>query len=172
MRETGRIIAFDGQTGDVRYDIPITEGEPDSAAVRLVADDRSVVVGVDTSGLGGRTGELVVIDPTQGSISQRLALNSRPEGIALTEHRIWTSAAVLDRATGAVAAQVFGFSIALGPDGSLWATRHVLDEGSGIDIGQVIRYVPVTSPGSPGYDSRGALRRQVWRFRKMPFSRW
>ena len=63
------MIAFDGQTGNVRYDLPITEGEPDSAAVRLVADERSVVVGVDTSGVGGRTGELVVIDPTKASIS-------------------------------------------------------------------------------------------------------
>ncbi len=143
VRETGRVIAFDGQTGDVRYDIPITEGEPDSAAVRLVADKLSVVVGIDTSGLGGRTGELVVIDPRQGSISQRLTLDSRPEGIALTEHHIWTNAAVLDRATGAVTAQVFGFSIALGPDGSLWGTRQVLLEGSGwIDIGQVVRYAP------------------------------
>lgn len=139
--EIGRVVAFDGQTGDVRYDIPVVAGQPNSAPVRLVADERSVVVGIDTSGLGGRTGEVVVIDPSTGSITARVPLDSRPEGIALTDRHIWTSAAVLDRATLAVSPVVLGFTIAFGPDGSIWGTRSSLD-GTGIDIGKAIRYAP------------------------------
>jgi hypothetical protein len=142
-RETARVIGFDGETGEVRYDIPVVAGEPNSAPVRLVADERSVVVGIDTSGLGGRTGEIVVIDPTTGLISARVPLDSRPEGIALTDRHIWTSAAVLDRATLAVTDTGFlGFAIALGPDGSIWGTSSSLGGSSGIDDGVAIRYSP------------------------------
>jgi hypothetical protein len=142
VEEKGRVVAFDGQTGAVRYDIPVVAGEPNAAPVRLVADERSVVVGIDTSGLGGRTGEVVVIDPGTGSITARAPLDSRPEGIALTDRHIWTSAAVLDRDTLAVTPITLGFSITLGPDGSIWGTRALPDPASGIDVGQAIRYAP------------------------------
>jgi hypothetical protein len=100
-----------------------------------------VVVGIDTSGLGGRTGEVVVIDPTTGAISSRVALDSRPEGIALTNRHIWTNAAVLDRATLAITPQFFGFTIARGPDGSIWGTHHSADANE-IDVGEAIRFSP------------------------------
>jgi outer membrane protein assembly factor BamB len=129
-RETGRVIAFDGETGKVRYNIPVVRGEPHSAPVRLVADEQSVVVGVDTSDLGGRTGELVVIDPSTGLITNRVPLSSRPEGVALTARHIWTSGAVLDRDTLAVSPQPLGFSVARADDGSIWGTGVIPSSGT------------------------------------------
>ena len=138
--ETGRVIAFDGETGKIRYNIPVVQGEPRSAPVRLAADERAVVVGIDTSGGGGRTGELVVIDPSTGSITNRVTLAFRPEGIALTARHIWTSGAVLERDTLAVTAFPFGFSVARADDGSIWATGAI--PGSAAAEGLARRYAP------------------------------
>jgi len=123
-RNESRLIAFDGTTGELRHDLPIA---PDANAVpvRLVADERNVVVGIDTSGGGGRTGELRIVDPVTAEITDTVPLPSRPEGIVLTARHIWTSAEVLDRATLAIEhSSLFG-TITRGPDGSIWGTTHL-----------------------------------------------
>lgn len=126
-RNDSRLIAFDSTTSEFRYDIAIPN-EGNGAAVRLVADDDSVVVGAATSGLSARTGKLFVIDPTTGTIVDEVALDSRPEGIVLTPNHIWTSQAVLDRGTLEVLdEQHFGFTITRGPDGSIWGTGGSAD---------------------------------------------
>jgi signal peptidase I len=117
-----RVLALDTVTGLVKYDIPIATNVA-GYAVRLVADDNSVVVGVDTSGGGGRTGALQIIDARTGAIGTWLALASRPEGIVLTPDRIITSGAVIDRTTMTVIATGnYGFTLTQGPDGSIWGT--------------------------------------------------
>ncbi len=115
----GRLIAFDGATGEIRFDLPVAH-DVSGFAVRLVADERSVVVGVDTSGGGGRAGELLIVDPVAGVITDTVPLPSRPEGIELTDAHIWTNGAVVDRTTLAVTEVPLGFTITRGPDGSIW----------------------------------------------------
>lgn len=130
-RNDSRLIAFDGATGEIRYDIAIPS-EGDGFPVRLVADGTNVVVGTDTSGGGGRTGKLLIVDPTTGAIVDTVELDSRPEGIALTPNHIWTSSAVLDRQSLEVLdEQLFGFTITRGPDGSIWGTTAVPGAQSG-----------------------------------------
>lgn len=131
-RPVGRLIAFDVDSGALRYDIPIDVSD-NGYPVRLVADDTSVVVGAD-GGLGGN-GELFVIDPTRGTIEQTAALAKRPEGIVLTPNHIWTSTALLDRDTLEVLDDTgFGFTITRGPDGSIWGTTSVPNSQSGTFI--------------------------------------
>ncbi|MGB8858256.1 MAG: hypothetical protein WCC60_03320 [Ilumatobacteraceae bacterium] len=127
----GRLIAFDGTTGAIVHDVPVAT-DVDGFVVRLVADERNVVVGLDTSGGGGRTGEVVIVDPTTGMITDTVQLGSRPEGIALTDGHIWTSGAVIDRDGLRVTEVDLGFTVALGPDGSIWATRAVPGSDSSI----------------------------------------
>lgn len=130
-RQDGRVIAFDQSTGALHYDIPIIS-EGGGFGVRLVGDENNVVVGTDTSGGGGRTGKLVIIDPLVGAIVDEVELHSRPEGIVLTPNHIWTSGAVLDRhSLDIVDEQGFGFTIARGPDGSIWGTSGVGGAQSG-----------------------------------------
>ncbi len=130
-RSDSRLIAFDGTTGELRHDISIPS-EGDGFPVRIVADNDSVVIGTDTSGGGGRTGNLVIVDPATGAIVDTVALDSRPEGIALTPDHIWTSGAVLDRQTLEVLdEQLFGFTITRGPDGSIWGTKGIQGAQSG-----------------------------------------
>jgi hypothetical protein len=50
--------------------------------VRLVADERSVVVGIDTSGGGGRTGALFIVDPATGKVTDTITLNPPCSGQA------------------------------------------------------------------------------------------
>ncbi|MGD9794719.1 MAG: hypothetical protein AB7V43_14680, partial [Acidimicrobiia bacterium] len=113
-----------------RLDLPIDEK---TMGVRLVADERNVIVGLDTSGGGGRTGAIVIVDPTSATITDTVTLESRPEGIVLTDHYIWTSKAVIDRTTLDVTAVTLGFTIAQGPDGSIWAVSNA---------GGAVRYAP------------------------------
>lgn len=133
-RDDSRLIAFEATTGQLRYDLPLP-GAGNGFPVRVVADDLSVVIGTDTSGGGGRTGSLQVVDPTTGEIIDAVALDSRPEGIVLTPNHIWTSGAVLDRHTLEVLdEQIFGFTITRGPDGSIWGTTGVPRAQSGTFI--------------------------------------
>ena len=136
---TATVVALDGETGKVRFNIPVVRGEPQSYPVRLVADEQSVLVGIDAGG-PSQMGELVVIDPTDGSITSRTALPSRPEGIALTARHIWTSGAVLERDTLAVSSQSFGFSITRADDGSIWATSGIPSSASAEGIAR--RFAP------------------------------
>lgn len=138
-RPIGRLIAFDLDSGKLRYDIPI-DVRGDGYPVRLVSDETSVVVGAD-GGVGGN-GELFVIDPSTGTIVGSVALAIRPEGIVLTPNHIWTSAAVLDRRTlDVLNTEGFGFTITRGPDGSIWGTGGVPSAQSGTFI------VGRTAPG-------------------------
>jgi outer membrane protein assembly factor BamB len=139
-QESGKssVLALERVTGTVKYDIPIAT-DVAGYAVRLVADDDSVVVGVDTSGGGGRTGALQVIDARTGAVGTWLPLASRPEGIVLRSDRIVTSGAVVDRATMTViATRDYGFSLTQGPDGSIWGTTST----PGSDNDRVQRFPP------------------------------
>jgi len=139
-RPQSHLIAFDEATGRLVHDVVIPSTH-DGFPVRLVADEDSVVVGYDTSGGGGRTGSLTVIDPVTAAITGTVDLASRPEGIGLTPHHIWTSAALLDRATLHVrSTDRFGFTIAIGPDGSIWASSGI--PGSSTAQGSLVRYAP------------------------------
>jgi hypothetical protein len=141
QRGTSSLLAVDGYSGDIQHDINL-ELDDNEFPVRVVADDDNVVVGTDTSGGGGRTGRLLVFDPTNGILLDQVSLNSRPEGIVLTPDHIWTSGAIVDRATLDVELDNggFGFSIARGPDGSIWGTGGV--PGSGVNDGVALRWTP------------------------------
>jgi hypothetical protein len=137
--ETATVVAFDGQTGEIRFNIPVVRGQAQAYPVRLVADEQSVLVGIDT-GAFSQKGELVVIDPAAGVITNRIALPSRPEGIALTARYIWTSGAVLDRDTLAVTPYPLGFSVARADDGSIWATGGVPGSATAASVAR--RFAP------------------------------
>jgi hypothetical protein len=141
QRGAGTLLAIDGYSGEIRYDIEL-ELDDNEVAVRIVADDNSVVVGTDTSGGGGRTGRLLVFDPTTGDLLDQAVLNTRPEGIVLTPEHIWTSGAIVDRATLTVEVDNagFGFSITRGPDGSIWGTGAA--PASGVNDGVALRWTP------------------------------
>lgn len=140
VRDGGRLIAFDGSTGEIRHDSVLAE-DVNGFAVRLVADDTDVVVGVDTSGGGGRTGQLLIVNPDTGEIIDTVTLDSRPEGIVLTPQRIWTSGAVVDRTTWEVEyTEFFGFTITRGTDGSIWGTHGVPNSHTAETV--VHRYAP------------------------------
>ena len=134
-----RLIAFDGTTGQLRHDLAL-ETDGNEFAVRLVADDHNVVVGTDTSGGGGRTGRVILIDPETGSTTNAVALDSRPEGIVLTPQHIWTSGAVLDRDTLTATEIGLGFTIARGPDGSIWGTAGIPSSSTAESI--AVRWAP------------------------------
>lgn len=138
-RGTATVVALDGQTGKVRFNIPVVRGEPESYPVRLVADEQSVLVGIDR-GDATQKGELVVIDPSDGSITSRTVLPLRPEGIALTPRYIWTSGAVLDRDTLAVSSQLFGFSVTRADDGSIWTTSGIPSSATAAGVAR--RFAP------------------------------
>ena len=147
---SSRLIAVDPATGELRHQVDVAIGISGATlrAVRLVADETSVVVGIDTSG-GGRTGELVLVDPVAGAITGRVELGSRPEGIALTVDRIWTSGAVVDRRTLGVRSYGIGFSLTVGPDGSIWGVGG--RAASGYSTADVTRH-------APGQPRDGAVR--------------
>lgn len=131
-----QLIAFNGITGELVHDVPVAVdvfGYP----VRLVADEDNLVIGVDTSGGSGRTGSILIVDPTTATVTQTIDLPARPEGIALTPHHIWTSGAVVNRDTLEVTPVELGFSLTQGPDGTIWATSP----GTNGD-GTAIRYTP------------------------------
>ena len=113
------LIAFDADTGTLLHEVPVAR-DINGFPVRLVVDDHDVVVGVDTSGGGGRSGEVILVDPSTATITSTIPLGSRPEGIVVTPNYIWTSGAVIDRATVEVTDMNFGFTITRGPDGSIW----------------------------------------------------
>lgn len=126
QRVDGRLIGFDRETGEIRHEVPLDLGE-NEFPVRIVADDTQVAVGTDTTGGGGRAGRIITVNPKNGTILATTQLESRPEGIALTPTHIWTSGAILDRSdlTVLLDNQSFGFTITLGPDGSIWGTGGV-----------------------------------------------
>ncbi|HUF97367.1 MAG TPA: hypothetical protein VMM60_04500 [Ilumatobacter sp.] len=129
LRPATRLIGFDGVTGEIIHDLAIPVAN-NGYLVRLVADESDVFVGADTG--GGWTGQLTVVDPTMGAIVDTVSLSARPEGIALAPDYIWTSGVVLDRNTlEVVHEQFFGFTIARGPDGSIWGTKSVPGAQSG-----------------------------------------
>lgn len=136
----GRLIAFDGATGEIRHDTVVAEGV-NGFAVRLVADETSVVVGIDTSGGGGRTGQLLILDPASGAVTDTVTLDTRPEGIVLTPKHIWTSGAVHDRTTLDIEqTDHLGFTIARGTDGSIWGTGGIPSSHTNESV--VNRYAP------------------------------
>lgn len=135
QRGGAHLVAIDATTGTVTDDLPIT-ADVDGFPVRLAADRHGLVVGVDTSGGGGRSGELLVVDPDTVTVTATIPLDSRPEGIALTGHHIWTSGAVVDRTTLQVTPIGLGFVVTRGPDGSIWAT------GSNGFTATLTRYAP------------------------------
>jgi len=140
QRPDGHLIAFDGATGRLVHDLVI-RSRGNGFAVRLVGDETSLVVGSDTSGGGGRTGSLTVVDPNTAKIMATVDLASRPEGIALTPAHIWTSGAVLRRASLYVeSTDGFGFVVARGPDGSIWATNGI--PSSSMGTANLVRYAP------------------------------
>lgn len=126
QRVDGRLIGFDGQTGAILHEVPLDLGD-NEFPVRIVADDTQVVVGTSTNGGGGQAGRIITVNPNDGTIIATTQLESRPEGIALTPTHIWTSGAVLDRSdlTVLLDQQVFGFTITIGPDGSIWGTGGI-----------------------------------------------
>jgi hypothetical protein len=137
-RGTSTLLAIDGYSGQIQHDIKLELGDAEYP-VRLVADQDIVVVGTDSGG-GTGTGRLLVFDPTTGSMIVQVDLNSRPEGIALSPEHIWTSSAIVDRATFQVQLdnRGFGFSITRGPDGSIWGTGAV--PGSDSNDGNALRW--------------------------------
>lgn len=140
-RVTGRLIGFDGNTGDIVHDVSLDLGE-NEFPVRIVADDTQVVVGTDTTGGGGRAGRIISVDAETGAVLGTAELESRPEGIVLTQNHIWTSGAILDRSdlTVLLDNQSFGFTITRGPDGSIWGTGGV--PGSSTAEGMATRWTP------------------------------
>jgi hypothetical protein len=122
-RTDARLIAFDASSGELLHDLALPSNG-NHLPVRLVADERSVVVGIDTSGGGGRTGAVLMINPLKAIVTNTIELASRPEGIVLTDRYIWTSGAVIDRSTLAVTNVGLGFTITRGPDGSIWAASR------------------------------------------------
>ena len=79
-------------------------------------------------------------------------LESRPEGIVLTQNHIWTSGAILNRADLNVLLdnQSLGFTSTRGPDGSIWGTGGV--PGSSIAEGVETRgpgFVQRLTPTTP-----------------------
>lgn len=135
------LIAFDGQTGEIRHRQTIpTDGA--GFPVRLIATGDELIVGTDTSGGGGRTGAIWILDPATAEITATVELNSRPEGIAVTDSHIWTSGAVIDRASLEVVLdeQYFGFTITIGPDNSIWGTGGISGLGTAHYV--ALRYAP------------------------------
>lgn len=126
QRVDGRLIGFDGETGAILHEVPLDLGD-NEFPVRIVADDTQVVVGTDTTGGGGRAGRIISVNPRDGTILATTQLESRPEGIAFTPTHIWTSGAILDRSdlTVLLDNQSFGFTITIGPDGSIWGTGAI-----------------------------------------------
>ncbi|MEO1057732.1 MAG: hypothetical protein AAFY28_12525 [Actinomycetota bacterium] len=140
-RGGGEVVALDPATGETRHDIALDLAD-NEFAVSIVADDDTVVVGTDTTGGGWRAGRVLTIDPSTGSPTSAIDLDSRPEGIVLTPHYIWTSGAVIDRSDLAVLLddQGFGFTITRGPDGSIWGTSSLPSTFSA--SGTAVRWAP------------------------------
>ena len=104
------------------------------------------VVGVDTSGGGGPSGELLFIDPSTGTTTGSVELPARPEGIVLTDDYVWTSGAVVDRAARTVVDDTsIGVVLARGADGSIWGTSGV--PGSNTAESTAIRFDPGSFAG-------------------------
>ncbi len=134
------LIAFEPNTGAIRHLLTVT-GNGSWFPVRLVADETTIAVGTDTSGGGGRTGSVILIDAATTDIEATIELNSRPEGISLTPEHIWTNGAVIDRATLDVTTyQLLGFTITVGPDGSIWGFGGIPGSDSGNFVAH--RYSP------------------------------
>ena len=141
------LIEVDPGTGAV-----VGQLEIEAFAVRLVATDDELVVGTDTSGGGGRTGALTIVDPGSRTITASAALDARPEAIVVIDDLIVTSGLrAVDRRTLEprplpVEAEGLGFVLSrFGAD--LWATVPTDPDGS-----SQVRPVPIdelTAP-SPG----------------------
>lgn len=144
-----RLVSFDETTSAPVDDVTIPLGPNPGIPVRLVADKRDVVVGIDprTGGANGfqSNGELVIVDPATGTITSTIPLATRPEGIVLTNLHIWTSGAVLDRTILAVTPVSLGFTITRGPDGSIWATSS--NPGTADAASVATRYAPGDASG-------------------------
>jgi len=124
------LLRVDPATGEVTDRIDV-----DAAAVRLVATDDEVVVGADTSQLGGRTGAVTLVDPATRTVVATAPLDARPEAIVLVDDLIVTSGLrALDRRTLAerpLPARYSGLGFAMTGDGtSLWASVPGSPDGS------------------------------------------
>lgn len=124
------LVEIDPDTGAVLGQLEI-----DAMAVRLVATRDELVVGTDTSGGGGRTGALTIVNPDSRTIVASAALDARPEAIIVLDDVIVTSGLrVLDRRTLQVrqrAGDTSGVGFALALVGSdLWATVTTNPDGS------------------------------------------
>ena len=104
-------------------------------AVRVVADDRGVVVGTTEKPAGQEYGTLLIVDPATAAIVTTVRTTYRPEGVALAGDHVWAGACsggfaggvcAYDRATLAPVASVdaAAFSLAAG-EGAIWAVRGV-----------------------------------------------
>ena len=71
QRVTGRLIGFDGETGQIVQEVSLDLGE-NEFPVRIVADDTQVVVGTDTTGGGGRAA------PSSASTPERAPCSVQP----------------------------------------------------------------------------------------------
>jgi hypothetical protein len=124
--ETGgdRLLALDPETGVVVHEVdvgPTAAEHVNGFGVRLMADEQSVVVGMDLA--RPQSGELVVVDPYAATIVARPRLRTPPVGIALTPDRIWATQGVVDRRTMEVTdTALLGGGLTVGPDGTVWGT--------------------------------------------------
>lgn len=80
------LVLVDPEREQVIAEVPI-----EHPAVRLVATDDVVVVGSDTSGLGGRSGALTMVDPETSTVIATEHLDVRPEAIVLLDDVILTT---------------------------------------------------------------------------------
>jgi hypothetical protein len=132
------LVRVDPATGAVTDQVDI-----DAGAVRLVATDEELVVGTDTSGFGGRTGAVTLVDPATRSIVAAVPLDTRPEAIVLVDDLIVTSGLrALDRQTLAERPLPSSYSqlgFAMTGDGSsLWVSVPGAPDGS-----STVRRIPV-----------------------------
>lgn len=140
-RGGGTLLGVDADTGTTRHTVPLQLSESE-IAVRIVAGDDQVIIGTDTSGGGGRTGRILVYDAITATLINSVALDSRPEGIVITDNYIWTSGAIIDRDTLTVETDntYFGFTITRGPDGSIWGTTSLASSSTA--EGVAVRWAP------------------------------
>lgn len=129
QRRDGRLLAIDAATDTIVHDITLPLGD-DELVVRLAGDETTLVIGTDTTGGGGRSGRVLLLDPATGVVTDTITLPARPEGLALTPGSIWTSGAVIDRTTRGVTPLELGVTLVVGPDGSIWGSRAVPNNGS------------------------------------------
>ena len=137
-KRRGGLVHIDPRTGALSDETPV-EGD----GVRLVATDDELVIGTDTSGLGGRSGAVTLVDPTTGDVIASTPIDVRPEAIVLVDDLIITSGlraldrrTLVERALPSQPSQL-GFALARSGD-DLWAT----DRGDDPDS-SVVRRIPL-----------------------------